>query len=524
MGRSAGNRTRSIRKPPDLPTPPTALTASAARLNELIRPVITNRAWQAEAWDYYTQGGELWFAINWKANALSRVRLRAAKLSADSAEPEFVDEGPAAQIVARLAGGVGGQAALMRAFGLQLGVAGEGNLITYDRGGVRGQLVEVKSNEDVRVKPNSERSRNGKQFDIRVAENRWESLPSESLVVRIWDPDPRESWQPTSTTRACLIHLREIDFYNRKIIAQLLSRLASNGFLLIPEEVTFPVNPQFAEAPDPFIAELISIASQAIKNPGTASAALPIPLRVPSLYIEAFRHLTFANEIPESDLSNRERAIQRLAATLDLPQEVVTGLGDTNHWNAAALDDEGVKKHIAPPCEIICQGLTEGYLYPMLEQAGDLDLEDGERYVVWYDTTALTAKPDLSQRAVEMADKTLIDDEAARREGGFDESDAPDPAELQKQLVRQRFLAGGTFDQPAIDAINFLTGLTLPFEAAPPPQPDPGAQGGEQEDAAADDDGAQGRTAPPDPVDDDGDGLEASIYLTTAKALAGAVR
>lgn len=519
MGRSAGNRTRTTRRPPDLPTP-NALTASAVSLNDLKRPVITNRAWQAEAWDYYTQGGELWFAINWKANALSRVRLRAAKLSADSAEPEFVDEGPAAQIVARLAGGVGGQAALMRAFGLQLGVAGEGNLITYDRGGVRGQLVEVKSNEDVRVKPNSERARGGKQFEVRVAENKWDTLPRESLVVRIWDPDPRESWQPTSTTRACLIHLREIDFYNRKIIAQLLSRLASNGFLLIPEEVTFPVNPQFAEAPDPFIAELINIASQAIKNPGTASAALPIPLRVPAQFIEVFRHLTFANEIPESDLANRERAIQRLAATLDLPQEVVTGLGDTNHWNAAALDEEGVKKHIAPPCEIICQGLTEGYLYPMLDQADDLDLAEGERYVVWYDTTALTARPDLSQRGVELSDKTLIDDEAARREAGFDESDAPEPAELQKQLVRQRFLAGGTFDQPTIDAINFLTGLTLPFEAAPPPPQltDPGQDDEEEPD---DDEGAQGRTTPPDPDDD---GVQASIYLTTAKALAGAGR
>lgn len=521
MGRSAGNRTRTTRKPPDLPR---ALTASAVTLNDLRQPVITNRAWQAEAWDYYTQGGELWFGINWKANALSRVRLRAAKLSADSSEPEFVDEGPAAQIVARLAGGVGGQAALMRAFGLQLGVAGEGNLVTYDRGGVRGQLVEVKSNEDVRVKPNSTRARGGKQFQVRVAENRWEDLPAESLVVRIWDPDPRESWQPTSTTRACLIHLREIDFYNRKIIAQLLSRLASNGFLLIPEEVTFPVNPQFAEAPDPFIAELISIASQAIKNPGTASAALPIPLRVKSEYIEAFKHLTFANEIPESDLANRERAIHRLAATLDMPQEVLTGLGDTNHWNAAALDDEGIKKHVAPPCEIICQGLTEGYLYPMLDQAGDLDLEEGERYVVWYDTTALTAKPDLSQRGVELADKTLIDDEAARRESGFDEADAPEPAELQKQLVRQRFLAGGSFDASTIDAINFLTGLTLPFEAAQPPPPLAAPGTAEEQQQQEDDGGAQGRAAPPDPDDNDEDGVQAAIFQATAKAFAGVGR
>lgn len=459
MGRSAGRHTRTIRRPPDTPPPDfNALTASARLLNDIQRPIIKNLSWQEEAWGYYDSGGDLWFAVNWRANALSRIRLRAAKLDPESSEPEFLDDGPAAELVGQLAGGIGGQAAIMKKFGQLLGVPGEGNLIIFDKDAAR--VVEVRSNDDVRVAPRSR----PRQFQVRQGEADWETLPVESLVVRIWDPDPRESWRPTSMTRACLVYLREIDYYNRKIIAQLLSRLASNGFLLIPEEVTFPVNPAFKDAPDPFIAEIVDIASKAIRNPGTASAAIPIPLRVPAEFIERFRHLIVANEVSEADLNNRDRAVARLAATLDMPQEVVTGLGDTNHWNAAGLDAEGVKKHISPTAEIICHGLTEGYLRPMLEAAG----EDTGNIIVWYDPSELTAKPDLSDRAVQLNDKMLIDDEAARREAGFDQSDAPDPDELQKMLLRQRFIAGGAFDATALEVVALLSGKPVPIEAAAP--------------------------------------------------------
>jgi len=471
MGRSGGRQTRTTRKPPDLPTATpeyNAVVASARVLNDVSRPIIRDVAWQTEAWGYYTAGGELWFAVNWRANSLSRVRLRAAKMSPDSAEPEYLDDGPVADIVGQLAGGIGGQAALMRKFGLQLGVPGEANLIMYDKdakaGG--GRFVDVRSNDDVRVKGPG-RGQTSK-FELRVDEKTWEQLPAESLVVRIWDPDPRHAYEPTSMTRACLVYLREIDYYNRKILAQLLSRLASNGFLLLPEGITFPVNPQFKDAPDPFIAELVDIAARSIKNPGTASAAIPIPLRVPGDFIEKIRHLTFANEVAEGDLLNRDRAIARLAATLDMPQEVVTGLGQTNHWNASGLDAEGVKKHISPIAEIICHGLTEGYLYPMLEAAGQMP-DDGVKYLVWYDPSELTAKPDLSERGVSLNDKMLIDDQAARREAGFDEADAPDPDELQKMLLRQRFIAGGTFDQTSLDVVGLLSGKPVPIEAAAPP-------------------------------------------------------
>jgi len=525
MGRSAGRQARTTRRPPDLPDPApgyNAVVASARVLNDVTRPIIRNEAWQTEAWQYYTAGGELWFAVNWRANALSRVRLRAAKMSPDSSEPEYLDDGPVAEIVAQLAGGVGGQAALMKKFGLQLAVPGEANLVMFDRDAKNGggRSVDVRSNDDVRTKA-AARGRSGPRFEVRVDEKTWEMLPDQSLVVRIWDPDPRFAWQPTSMTRACLVYLREIDFYNRKIIAQLLSRLASNGFLLIPEEVTFPVNPEFKDAPDPFVAQLIDIAQKSIKNPGTASAAIPIPLRVKAEFIERFRHLIVANEVPESDLTNREKAIQRLAATVDMPQEVVTGLGDTNHWNAAGLDAEGVKKHISPPAEIICHGLTEGYLYPMLA-AAEIAPEEGVRYLIWYDPSELTAKPDLAERGVQLNDKMLIDDQATRREAGFDESDAPDPDELMKMLLRQRFIAGGAFDATTLEVVSLLSGKKVPIEAAAPTVPavEEQAPEGEGDDEADD---PQAGAGPDQPVEDQT--MTASIYDDTMLAvLEGASR
>src|SRR5262245_1523483 len=52
--------------------------------------------WQNDAWDLYDETGELHYSSSWVANALSRVRLVAAKKS-ETGEPEVVDEGPAAE-------------------------------------------------------------------------------------------------------------------------------------------------------------------------------------------------------------------------------------------------------------------------------------------------------------------------------------------------------------------------------------------------------------------------------------------
>ena len=64
-----------------------SLVASARLYKGAGDPLIQKRGWQKEAWDFYHAMGEYWYGVTWKANATSRVRLVAAKLSPGVDEP-----------------------------------------------------------------------------------------------------------------------------------------------------------------------------------------------------------------------------------------------------------------------------------------------------------------------------------------------------------------------------------------------------------------------------------------------------
>ena len=51
--------------------------------------------------------------------------------------------------------------------------------------------------------------------------------------------------------------MRELELVNRHITAQYLSRLASAGVIIFPDEIVFPVRPEFQDEPDPFLREWI---------------------------------------------------------------------------------------------------------------------------------------------------------------------------------------------------------------------------------------------------------------------------
>jgi hypothetical protein len=63
-------------------------------------------------------------------------------------------------------------------------------------------------------------------------------------------------------------------------------------------------------------------------------------------------------------------------------------------------------------------------------------VEDWAQWVVWYDMSELTLRPDRSDDAVALYDRLEINGAALRRETGFDESDKPTDDELKEQALK----------------------------------------------------------------------------------------
>lgn len=467
---------RGTPTPKTLPTraeqPPNALTAAAAPATsprtELIRNTDT---WQQEAWAYHEDLGEFRYAVDWESKRLSRVRLYAAKLEPGQDEPVRQDAGTAVDLLTSMAGGVAGQAAIMNGLGTQLSVPGEGYVIVENVDGV--ERWSVRSTDEVRA------ARGHYEVADENAVNtgtQWRPLAPDSLrPLRVWRPNKRWHHIADSPARAARQTMRELELVNRHIVAQYLSRLASAGVVLFPDEITFPVREEFADAPDPFMAEWIEIASEAIRTPGTAAGVVPIPMKLPGEWIDKVKHVDFTLKIDEKIIEKRDSAIKRLASQLNVPAEVLLGMSDLNHWNAWISDENSLKVDVAPDAELICQALTTGYLQPRLKASG---VEDWASWVVWYDMSELTLRPDRSADAIQLYDRLEINGAALRRETGFNEADKPSDEELKEQglkIIIKTLPSGGpsALSELTGENVNITAVATAPTGETPAPDAEP---------------------------------------------------
>lgn len=428
------------------------VTASAQLLYGSAREqyAVQYRSWQQELWAYSKSVGEYGGVMDWFAAGISRMHLTAAIIRPGQREPELIDDDndPAVKLMHRLViNSKNGETQYLYKWGRQLGTPGVGYFVGWVRDDGR-EVFDVKSAQQLRrstipfrdpatnklIKDRNNVVLTG--YDVRTGPDQWLKLPHSQLVGRIYRPDDELDYEPTSWSRAALTTLREIDLLNRHIVATLLSRLVFNGLLFIPEEVTFPVNPQFKDAPDPFIAELLAVASRGIKDPGSPASALPFPIRVPAAFVDKFQHMIIASGIDPKIIEARQAAVTRLAEQLPAPPEAMHGNQGSNHWNAWKTSEDNVKMHFGPTMEILSGGITDVYLHPMLEAAGEpIDLPDGGRRVCWYDHSDLVLMPDNSQNAKDARAVIAIKDETYRKELGLDEEDKPTDEERRTMIL-----------------------------------------------------------------------------------------
>lgn len=460
------------------------VTASAAVIppRRMHDPEYTSE--QDQLWDYYQRLEEFSAAVNWKANAISRVRLIAAEFMPGGDEPMPITEGPIADLVANFAGGIGGQSQILGETAIHLNVPGEGWLCGVED--VFGDVSwRVYSADELRVRRTTEGGQNVDRYQVKVGESAraWESLPEDTLVVRFWRPHPRWGWKATSRAAYALGAMKELDLINRRIIAETISRMAANGVILYDRgKLSFPElpGPASAESVDPFAQVLVDVGSKGVADPTSAQATIKIPIGADlgdsDVKIADLIHVVdLSNPFSERMLDQRQAAVTRLATALDIPAEQLTGLGDMNHWGAAQIEEAGIKVHITPDMEMICHAFTEGFLYPTLEAEGrELVGPRGGRPVIWYDPSEIVMRPDRSKEAIEAYDRGELSGISLLRELGFSETDQPDEAELDRIIELKRRLNQVTeaiITGEAVDTEN--PDLTEPQETVvsdPPPE------------------------------------------------------
>lgn len=497
-----------------------------------------NEAWQDEAWRYYDEVGELRFGVGWLSNGMSRVNLVPARIPEnlgdeptpirpfDPNDPESTPNSPAEtqalQLVKAIAGGPAHQGALLGSVCTQLSIPGVGWIVLYVEpppepvDGFMGRFAPITITTDpagiVEEPPPPDESWKWQVLaydELRVESGRyewqddsgtWQPVPEPNVIVRVWRPHARRRWQPDSPCRATLNVLRQITMLDEHIDATIQSRLAGAGLLVIPSEAEFTALPPDPDADptvvvdDDFVETLKETMTVAIGDRGVASAVVPLVIRIPGEFCDKVQHLTFWSEFSAVVLELREAAIKRLALGLDLPPETLLGVAGMNHWGAWQVAEEAVTLHVEPMSETVCAALTLGYLTPAMQAAYPNEAND---FLVWYDTTDLTTRPDRSADAIALYDRIELSGEAARREAGLSESDAPDEEEYRRRvlleaakgaptLAPQMLAAAGLLEPDVADAADAAAPAPQGDQTSPPPaETDPGPPDGPAEEPAA---------------------------------------
>lgn len=505
--------------------PLSSLVASARRItSESLRGdtgrsrVTTQEAWQDDAWEMYDLVGEQRFLASTLANRLSKARFYVGAMEGDGTdEPTPVEDEQVQAILKSIGHTSAGLEQIIQRLGVNLFIAGDAwlvgappdllpksvrqsDVVGRDRRGALPSVDEVNIDElEWRTLSVSEIGATvegrvtlsfGDGKDDTVAVN-----PDDVYLLRVWRPHPRRWWRADSPTRSSLPTLRELVGLTMKNNAQIDSRLAGAGLLLIPQSLRSALLaaaglPEDTEE-DPLLDALMDAMMTPIRDRESASAIVPLTITVPDESVDKVKHLTFSTPSDEGDSDKQDKAIRRLALGQDAPPELLLGTAGMNHWGAWLVNEDVVSTHLEPPLALICDAFTTQFLWPVLRALGKAE-DEVRRYVVWYDVDHLIVRPNRGSTAQTLHAAGAISAEALRDANGFDENDAPsetaalDPAiTTALELVQN---APSLAQDPGLPALVEQVRAVLAGEAAPTPDTNDdgdgdGSDGGEAPDS-----------------------------------------
>lgn len=397
---------------------------------------LLRQKWQKDAFDIYDAEGHLYYATNYVGSALARIQLVGAKKPKNHGEleqPIILKEGPVADAIAGIESPIGGQSGFLRSIGRNIFLTGEAWVIasteTYPDGSSQTNWDAVSVDELV--------SEGGKQQRRRLPGQQPEPLPPGAVTFRIWKEHPRYSELADAGTRSCLELLEKIIILNRAEKAVARSQLAGSGILALPQELVPPAWQNQGNTPNPMESNPLwqALAESMIaplKDDAAPSSVVPLLLVGPGEVIKNMKYepLTRSFDAAAAQASIK-MAIEQIANTLELPKEILLGVGEATHWTAWSIREDVFQAHIQPLIELICAGLTRTFLKKALAKFSDEELkaagiDDRDDIIVWYDASQLVIQPDKGDKMLGLHDRFIVTDEAVARELGVPEEDRLD--------------------------------------------------------------------------------------------------
>lgn len=448
---------------------PRSITAAASRVSVRNKSEIdsiyrkrSDLTWQRQSWAYYDMVGEVKHSALLIGSLVSRIKIYSAYVGNVEDPPASLSsindiseelKNASRNAVNMLGSGPGGISGLLRDAAINIFIAGEFYLIQHraPAGSFGGDYWKIHSVDEVILPPQNSKDPIFLKPYENCPRNLYERVHKDAFVARIWRTHPRFSEQADSSLLGLLELLDELLLLSKSSRATIKSRL-NNGILLIPDTISnaYDSDDDDDDSEDhlDFEEEFGNGLMAPIADEGSASAVVPIIMRGPAAELEKIRHVSISRTFDEKHVEQTKNVLDRIISALDIPKEAVSGMGGAKYNTASVIEDALVRNYIEPLILMLVDAFTTVYLRPVLRSMGFLESEIS-RIVIWYDPSAITAKPSRADAADRGLEYGTISKPAWRRAHGFGENDAPTELEIAQGMAITR----GALSEPVTEAL-----------------------------------------------------------------------
>lgn len=436
--------------------------------------------WQNDAWAYFDVIGEIQYGFGMLASVMSRVRLfPALNLDPDSAPistinyrrrqndlsqeerdndsiqemqvpPELSEEVMkfAEQCMRDLGTGPGGMSGFMRAYALNMSVAGECYLVQIDGKWLVKSSSELVVDTGKNIILRQQRTTVGSSISSTGSVVGDRTLPKDTFMSRLWREHPRYSMEPTSSMLALREVCDELVTLQKMIRAVARSNMNA-GFLTVADGVTAAGASvaEDIEEEEQHGLELIQSIYDNIVAPVTdetnAATVVPTILSLPvGSTGKEIQFIDISRKVDQFLTERCDRALERILQGLDMPKDFVTGMANVRYTNAKNIDESLYKSHIEPLVLMLVDGLTTAYLHRRIRDkfGNKIPQQVLEQLIVWYDPSEVVTKADPADSADKGFDKYNISGDAWRDAHGFADTDAPSEEEIAARMLQKATL------------------------------------------------------------------------------------
>ena len=247
-----------------------------------------------------------------------------------------------------------------------------------------------------------------------------EKLERSDIVVEITQEDPADPKLTDSPVLAAIPVARELVLSRQQARVAARNRTAQLNTVLYPREGAGP-------DADAFERKLTRVMTEPLSDEMSAASVVPNLIGFQGDKIDLWRTIDLTGAIDEKLHERVDRLIQQLAVILDIPREVMTGMGEINHWGSWAVSEDNWLGHIEPGAILIGSALALG-----LARAADID---PELVKITPDPAPLLKRRPALTDVLAAYELGLVSDEWTRRQLGADDEDAPEPDEEPAENV-----------------------------------------------------------------------------------------